>query len=112
MLVRHSRTRGLIIILGLLILGVAGTAILDATGWDLAWVSRFYTPGGARGGWTHGREQPWGFLYDYGEIPPFILAAAALALYVAVKSGKAKAPICKKLPGGDSDCSPRTRTAG
>jgi lipid A 4'-phosphatase len=90
MLVGHSRTRGLIIILGLFILGVAGTAILDAAGWDLAWVSRFYTPGGARGGWTHGRELPWGFLYDYGEIPPFILAGAALALYVAAKLGRAR----------------------
>lgn len=95
MLARHSRTRGLIIILGLLILGVAGTAILDATGWDLDWVSRFYTPGGVRGGWTHGREQPWGFLYDYGEIPPFLLATAALALYVAVKLGKAKPQYAK-----------------
>jgi lipid A 4'-phosphatase len=90
MLVRHSRARGLIIILGLLILGLAGTALLDATGWDLDLVSRFYAPGGAQGGWTYGREQPWGFLYDYGEIPPFILAAAALALYVTVKLGKAR----------------------
>jgi lipid A 4'-phosphatase len=95
MLVRHSRNRGLIIILGLLILGVAGTAILDAAGWDLDWVSRFYTPGGARGGWTHGREQPWGFLYDYGEIPPLVLATAALALYVAVKLGKARRQYAK-----------------
>jgi len=90
MLVKHPRTRGSIIILGLLIVGVAGTAILGATGWDLSWVSGFYSAGGARGGWTHGREEPWGFLYDYGEIPPFILAAAALALYMAAKSGKAR----------------------
>ncbi|MGO9571991.1 MAG: phosphatase PAP2 family protein [Desulfomonilaceae bacterium] len=90
MLVRRSRAKGLIIILGLLILGAAGTIILDATGWDLTWVSRCYTAGGARGGWTHSREQPWGALYDYGEIPPLILAVAALALYVAAKSGKAR----------------------
>jgi lipid A 4'-phosphatase len=90
MLVRHPRTRGIIIILSLLVLGVVSTAILDATGWDLAWVSHFYTPGGARGGWAHGREQPWGFLYDYGEVPPHILTAAALVLYIAARLGKAR----------------------
>jgi lipid A 4'-phosphatase len=90
MLVRHFRTRGLIIILGLLALGVAGTTILDATGWDLALVNRFYSPGGAQGGWTHAREQPWGALYDFGEIPSLVFAAAAIVLYVAVRLGKSR----------------------
>ncbi len=90
MLVKHSRTRGIVIIFSLLLLGVASTAILDATGWDLAWVSHFYSRNGPLGGWFHGRELPWGFLYDYGEIPPFILVAAAIALYVAARLGKAR----------------------
>ncbi len=87
MLVRGPHTRGLIIILGLLVLGVAGTAILDETGRDLGWVSRFYSTGG---GWTHGREQPWAPLYDYGEIPALIFAAAIIVLYLAVRLGKAR----------------------
>ncbi len=94
-LLRRPRTRGLLIILGLFILGVVGTMILDATGWDLAWVSRFYTPGGARGRWTHAREQPWAFLYDYGEMPPLILAVAAVVLYTASRLGKVRREYAK-----------------
>lgn len=90
MLVRHPRDRGLIIIFGLLAVGVAGTAILDYTGWDLGWVGRFYTPGGVQGGWIHAREQPWSFLYDYGEIPSLVFAAATLVLYIAARLGKTR----------------------
>jgi lipid A 4'-phosphatase len=89
-MIDKRRTRGLIVILVLLVLGVAGTYILYYTGWDLGWVSRFYTPGGAQGGWIHAREQPWAALYDYGEIPSLIFTAAAIALYVAAKLRKVR----------------------
>lgn len=94
-LLGRPRNRGLLIILGLFILGVAGTMILDATGWDLAWVSRFYTPGEVLGGWTHAREQPWAFLYDYGEMPSLILAVAAVVLYTASRLGKVRREYAK-----------------
>jgi membrane-associated PAP2 superfamily phosphatase len=92
---KTPRTRGTIILLGLLVLGFGGTAILGGTGWDLSWVSRFYTAGGLQGGWTHAREQPWGFFYDYGELPAIFLAIAAMALYVAAKLEKARREYAK-----------------
>ncbi len=111
-LLRRPHTRGLLIILGLFILGVAGTMILDATGWDLAWVSRFYTPGGVQGGWTHGREQPWAFLFrSWRDAGPYPCGRGGRAL-CSVKIGESSAGICKKLPGGDSNCSSRSRIAG
>ena len=84
------RLRGLAIIFGLFVFGVAATAVLQSTGWDLTWSARFYTPGGAHGGWLLRRDQPWAFLYDYGEYPTWILGALALALCVAAKLGKVK----------------------
>lgn len=95
MLIKRFRIRGLIIILGLLVVGLVGTAILENTGWDFGWANYFFKAEGAHQGWIHARERPWGFLYDYGEIPPFFLVAAALALYVAVKLGKAKRQYAK-----------------
>jgi lipid A 4'-phosphatase len=82
------RLKGLAIILGLFIFGVAATAVLQSTGWDLAWPASFYAAGGPHEGWFLRRDQPWAFLYDYGEYPTWILGALALALCVAVKLGK------------------------
>ena len=58
-------------------------------------MSHFHASGGHLGGWIHSREQPWGFLYDYGEIPPFILVAAAIGLYVAARLGKTRPQYAK-----------------
>ena len=82
------RLRGLVIILGLFVFGVAATAALQSTGWDLAWSDRFYLAGSAHEGWFLGRDQPWAFLYDYGEYPTWILGALALVLCVLAKLGK------------------------
>lgn len=81
------RFRGLLITVGLFVVSLAATVILDNR--DLAWTSRFFTEGGANGGWTLGRSFPWGQLYQYGEIPPLIFAFCALATYAASRFGKA-----------------------
>ncbi len=90
MLTEHPRLKGLTIIVGLFAFGIAITAVLVWTGADLGWTSEFYGQGGANQGWIYGRETPWAQLYDYGEIPPFLLLAGALGLYVAAWLGRAR----------------------
>jgi lipid A 4'-phosphatase len=85
---QKPRLRGLTIICGLFVFGVAATAVLDLTGWDFAWSDRFYKPAGLYKGWFLGHEQPWALLYDYGEYPMWILGALALAICGAVRLGK------------------------
>jgi len=80
--------RGVLIIVGLLSLGVVATLIMDACNADLAWTGAFYRDGGPNEGWVYGRSVPWSTLYDYGEIPAFILLAAALAMYAASWFGR------------------------
>lgn len=81
------RSRGLAIVAGLFVAGIVATMLLDRWGADLAWTGAFYRPGHSLGGWA--RVQPWLCLYDYGELPPLLLLAAALGLYVACRVGKA-----------------------
>ena len=106
------RLRGLAIIFGLFVFGVAATAVLQSTGWDLAWSARFYTSGGDHEGWVHRRDQPWAFLYDYGEYPTWILGALALALCVAGEIGKSPAHVPQTLSGSNPDRHPRTGLVG
>ncbi len=82
------RLRGLAIIISLFVFGVAATAALQSTGWDLVWSTRFYETGSANEGWFLRRDQPWAFLYDYGEYPAWILGVVALVMCVAAKSGQ------------------------
>ncbi|MBI5570514.1 MAG: phosphatase PAP2 family protein [Desulfomonile tiedjei] len=74
---------------GLFVAGIVATVLLDRGDADLAWTGAFYIPGGSNGGWPWARAQPWAFLYDYGELPPLILLAAALGLYAACRVGRA-----------------------
>ncbi len=85
---QNFRLKGFIIILGLFVLGMAATAVLQSCGWDLAWSAQFYTPGGIHEGWTFSRDQPWAFFYDYGEYPVWVLAALALVICVGAASGR------------------------
>jgi len=85
----RSRRRGLLIILGALGIGVIGTILMDAFNADLSWTTAFYREGGPNEGWIYGRSAPWSWLYDYGEIPAFILVVAALAIYTASRFGRA-----------------------
>jgi len=85
---QNPRLKGLAIIIGLFAFGVVATAFLQATGWDLSLSARFYTPGGAYGGWTLARHSPWDLIYDYGEYPMWILIVVALALCVSALSGR------------------------
>lgn len=87
---QDSRTRGLVIIAGLFLFGVAATLVLEFTGWDLAWSEKWYVSAGAHEGWAYGREQPWAWLYDYGELPGWVLVIGALILYAAARVGKAR----------------------
>ena len=91
MSVRRPRLRGVIIILSLFGFGVCATWLLESTGTDLAWTAQFYRPGGADGGWIHARELPWAALYDYGELPGWVMVAAAAALYAGTWLGKVPA---------------------
>jgi lipid A 4'-phosphatase len=85
---KAPRSRGVAITMALFTLGMFFTALAEQNGWDLAWSGSFFTPGGSHGGWSHAREQPWGFLYDYGEIPGVFMLIAALGGYLAARAGK------------------------
>jgi hypothetical protein len=89
------RSRGLLILAGLFVAGIVATMLFDRWGADLGWAGAFYIPGAGNGGWLWARAQPWAFLYDYGELPPLMLLAAALGLYAACRSGKARREYAK-----------------
>jgi lipid A 4'-phosphatase len=56
------------------------TALIAATGADLALESRFYIPGS---GWIYSDAQPWSSLYHFGVYPAFAIGGASLAVIVA-----------------------------
>lgn len=62
-----------------LAVAAAITVALGAAGADLAVASYFYVPGA---GWPQGHDEPWDFLYRYGNIPGLVLAAVAGAVFV------------------------------
>lgn len=89
MLFLHPRVRGVVLIAVLLSFGIIASTVLELTGSDVAWVSEFFVQGGKNGGWAHARDNAWGLLYDYGEVPGIVLAIGSLVLYVASKLGRA-----------------------
>ncbi len=70
----------------LLVLLIAGTAIIGFTGMDMKLERMFYSPSD---GWKTGDAQPWKFLYHYGNIPALILSVGSLVLllmtFISVK---------------------------
>jgi len=72
----------------LLLTGTVASLVLEFSGLDLAASRSFFVQGGAHGGWALSRDQPWKFLYDYGEYPPVILALVCVWLYRAAQSGR------------------------
>jgi lipid A 4'-phosphatase len=56
------------------------TALFAVTGLDLALERHFYLK---NVGWVVGDLAPWRFLYQYGALPAYLVAAAALVLLVA-----------------------------
>jgi len=62
-----------------LLAAVAATAALGLAGADLAVQALFYEQGG---GWFMGDREPWAFLYHFGNVPAFALAAAGGAVFV------------------------------
>lgn len=93
----HSsyRVRGMVTITLLFATGIGLTALFDHMGWDLGWTGHFYVPGGPYGGWPHGHEQPWWFLYEYGEIPALGLAVGALILWCLTRAGRIRQACAK-----------------
>jgi membrane-associated PAP2 superfamily phosphatase len=87
----RPRYRGLLLALGIFVFGVVATAALDVISADLVWTRLFYVPGGPNDGWVYGRQSPWSYLYDYGELPALALLVFAVALYAAAWIGKAPA---------------------
>ncbi len=87
----HPRLRGLLIAVGLVVCGIAGTLILELSGTDQAWTSWFYAERGPNGGWMYGRQQPWAALYDYGNVPTILLALGAFTGYAILRLRKAHA---------------------
>ncbi|MDQ1237958.1 MAG: lipid 4-phosphatase [Thermodesulfobacteriota bacterium] len=65
-------------VLMLLCLGIGSTFIVMAQGLDLTLSRYFFSKGGAEGGWALGAEQPWKFLYRYGEVPGILLLVGVL----------------------------------
>jgi membrane-associated PAP2 superfamily phosphatase len=62
-----------------LLTAAAVMGAIDFSGADLAVQALFFIPGA---GWANGGEEPWVFLYRYGNIPAFVLAAMALIAFV------------------------------
>jgi len=87
--VSSHQYKGTVIIIILFVVGVGATALMDATSTDLHLAGLFYREGAPHEGWAFSRDFPWGLLYDYGEWPAIILAIGCLALFVAVRLGKA-----------------------
>ncbi len=112
MFYEKPRLRGLAIIFGLFVFGLLVTAVLDLTGWDLQWSEQFYKAAGIYKGWFLRYEQPWAFLYKYGEYPTWILAALALALCVAAKLGKVPRAVLQTLSGSNTNRHSRTGLVG
>ena len=83
------------IILALFAFGIIASIVLELGGWDLGISSLFFVPGGAYGGWAFSHNQPWNFLYDYGEFPPIILGLAAVWLYRAAQSERVNSEYAK-----------------
>ncbi len=68
-----------IVIASLFSLGVVATVVSAHYNLDISISSYFRTPGGPDQGWVMAREQPWAWLYNYGERLPL-----ALAIYAAI----------------------------
>jgi len=75
-----------------LLLLLALTALIGATGSDLLLESRFYLPGS---GWLYADHYPWKFLYDFGVFPSLAIAAGSLLL-VAASFVSARACVYRK----------------
>jgi lipid A 4'-phosphatase len=56
------------------------TALIAATGSDLALESRFYAPGS---GWIYAERQPWSALYHFGVYPCFAIGVGSLVVLLA-----------------------------
>lgn len=63
-----------------LVLVLLGTALFRVTSLDLAMAGHFYSAQGAR--WPQGSQVPWQQLYDFGEIPGWVIFGGSLALLV------------------------------
>lgn len=73
-------TKGLLAEFLIPLLAVAAvTAVLGVSGADLAVAALFYTPGA---GWPQGSEEPWAFLYRYGNFPAVALGAIGGVVFV------------------------------
>jgi lipid A 4'-phosphatase len=69
-----------------LLIAVAVTVAIDLAGADLAVQSLFYSQGA---GWAQGGEEPWVFLYRYGNIPAFVIGGlGAMAFLLSFLSAK------------------------
>jgi lipid A 4'-phosphatase len=69
-----------------ILIAILITAILSLTNADMAIEKRLYSPDA---GWFIGQDNPWYFLYHYGNIPAFLLAIAGLLAFVfSFLSGK------------------------
>ncbi len=83
--------RGVLVVGGLLVAGIAGNYALEASAADLRWAAELYVPGGAGEGWPYGQRPPWSWLYEFGEIPPLVMAVGALVGYALAKLGRLNA---------------------
>lgn len=72
--------RGILAEFLLPLLAVAAvTVALTVADADLAMESLFYTPGA---GWPRGNEEPWTFLYRYGNIPAFVIGGLGAIVFL------------------------------
>ena len=88
---RRTSIKGVSIIAGLFLLGIGGTVLMDYANADLAWTAKSYIQGGGCGGWVFCKRFPWGFLYDYGELPAWIMAIGAAVGLILVRVGRVPA---------------------
>lgn len=78
-----SKFRGLILMLGIPVLALGLTVIVNGLGLDPVVSGWFYDPGASDNGWFFGDRYPWWWLYEYGEFPGAVFSVFALIGWIA-----------------------------
>lgn len=83
-----SRKRGVWTLCYLMAFGIISSVVITLTDADLSVASRFYVGCDRSNPWPAGKNQPFVFLYRYGEIPGIALGIMALGGYALIRVGR------------------------
>lgn len=79
-MLQRPAIRGIVIIIGLVMVGFVVTVVMECKGWDIAWATAAWSGGDSDNVWSHGREKPWSILYEYGEVPILLMLVIAAGI--------------------------------